>query len=91
MFLGTHQPRLDEKGRLFLPAKYREELAGGVVITKGQEQSAFLVQPRLVSAEKHGPTSRRHPPPLRSTVPHIPPPSTPKRPETELHGSRMAR
>ena len=38
MFLGTHTPRLDEKGRLFLPAKYREEVAGGVVITKGQER-----------------------------------------------------
>ena len=23
MFLGTHTPRLDEKGRLFLPAKFR--------------------------------------------------------------------
>ena len=42
MFLGTHQPRLDEKGRLFLPAKYREELAGGVVITKGQERCLFV-------------------------------------------------
>lgn len=38
MFLGTHSPRLDEKGRLFLPAKYREEVAGGVVLTKGQER-----------------------------------------------------
>ena len=28
MFLGTHTPRLDEKGRLFLPAKYRERMAG---------------------------------------------------------------
>jgi len=38
VFLGTHTPRLDEKGRLFLPAKYRDEVAGGVVITKGQER-----------------------------------------------------
>ena len=42
MFLGTHAPRLDEKGRLFLPAKYREELSGGVVITKGQERCLFV-------------------------------------------------
>ena len=42
MFLGTHQPRLDEKGRLFLPAKYREDLAGGVVITKGQDRCLFV-------------------------------------------------
>ena len=39
MFLGTHFPRLDDKGRLFLPAKYRDDLAAGVVITKGQERS----------------------------------------------------
>ena len=38
MFLGTFSPRLDEKGRLFLPAKFRDELAGGLVITKGQER-----------------------------------------------------
>ena len=42
MFLGTHNPRLDEKGRLILPAKYRDELAGGVVITKGQERCLYL-------------------------------------------------
>ncbi|HVE75074.1 MAG TPA: division/cell wall cluster transcriptional repressor MraZ [Mycobacteriales bacterium] len=42
MFLGTHLPRLDEKGRLFLPARFRDELAGGVVITKGQERCLFV-------------------------------------------------
>ena len=46
MFLGTHAPRLDEKGRLILPAKYREELAGGVVITKGQERCLFVFPQR---------------------------------------------
>ncbi|MGO4603110.1 division/cell wall cluster transcriptional repressor MraZ [Terrabacter sp. 2YAF2] len=42
MFLGTHTPRLDEKGRLFLPAKYRERMAGGLVVTRGQERSLFI-------------------------------------------------
>src|SRR3954471_493876 len=42
MFLGTHSPRLDDKGRLFLPAKYREELAEGLVITKGQERCLYV-------------------------------------------------
>ena len=42
MFLGTHAPKLDEKGRLFLPAKYRDELSEGVVITKGQERCLYL-------------------------------------------------
>jgi MraZ protein len=42
MFLGTHTPRLDEKGRLFLPAKYRDELAAGLVLTKGQERCLYV-------------------------------------------------
>ena len=42
MFLGTHTPRLDDKGRLVLPAKYREELAEGLVMTKGQERSIVV-------------------------------------------------
>jgi MraZ protein len=42
VFLGTHTPRLDEKGRLFLPAKYREELASGLVLTKGQERCIYV-------------------------------------------------
>jgi len=42
MFLGTHAPRLDEKGRLFLPAKFRDGLAEGLVITKGQDRSLVV-------------------------------------------------
>ncbi|HTX83481.1 MAG TPA: division/cell wall cluster transcriptional repressor MraZ [Streptosporangiaceae bacterium] len=42
MFLGTHTPRLDEKGRLILPAKYREELSAGLVVTKGQERCLYV-------------------------------------------------
>ncbi|GAA3733671.1 division/cell wall cluster transcriptional repressor MraZ [Spinactinospora alkalitolerans] len=42
VFLGTHSLRLDEKGRLFLPAKYRDELSGGLVITKGQERCLYV-------------------------------------------------
>ncbi len=42
MLLGTHEPRLDEKGRLVLPAKFRDALAGGVVLTKGQERSIVV-------------------------------------------------
>jgi MraZ protein len=42
LFLGTHTPRLDDKGRLALPAKFRTELEGGLVITKGQERCLFV-------------------------------------------------
>jgi len=41
VFVGTHAPRLDDKGRLFLPAKFREQLSGGLVITKGQERCLY--------------------------------------------------
>ena len=42
MFLGTYRPRLDDKGRLILPAKFREQLADGLVMTKGQEHCLFV-------------------------------------------------
>jgi MraZ protein len=42
MFLGTHTPRLDDKGRLILPAKFREPLSTGLVITKGQERCLVI-------------------------------------------------
>jgi MraZ protein len=42
VFLGQHSPRLDDKGRLILPAKFREGLASGVVITKGQERCLYV-------------------------------------------------
>lgn len=42
MFLGTHTPKVDEKGRLILPAKFRTGLADGVVLTKGQDRSLVL-------------------------------------------------
>lgn len=38
MFFGTYTPRLDDKGRLFLPAKFRDELSEGLVVTRGQER-----------------------------------------------------
>lgn len=42
MFLGTYTPRLDDKGRLILPAKYREQLEGGLVVTRGQERCLYV-------------------------------------------------
>jgi MraZ protein len=42
MFLGTYEPRLDDKSRLVLPAKFRDQLAEGLVITKGQERCLYV-------------------------------------------------
>ncbi len=43
MFIGTSYPKLDDKFRLILPAKFRDRLAGGVVLTKGQENCLVLL------------------------------------------------
>ena len=42
MFLGTFTPKLDDKGRLTLPAKFRDELRGGLMITKGQDHCLYV-------------------------------------------------
>lgn len=42
MLLGTHTPRLDDKGRLVLPAKFRDDLTGGLVMTKGQDRCVVV-------------------------------------------------
>lgn len=41
MFLGTYEPKLDDKGRVILPARFREQLVGGVVITRGQDRCLY--------------------------------------------------
>ena len=42
MLLGTYEPKLDDKGRVILPAKFRDEFAGGLVLTRGQERCVYV-------------------------------------------------
>lgn len=42
MFLGEYQHALDDKGRVVLPRKFRDELEKGCVITKGQEHCIYV-------------------------------------------------
>jgi len=42
MLLGTHTPKLDEKGRVILPSKFRDDLGPGVVVTRGQERCLYV-------------------------------------------------
>ena len=42
LLLGTYTPKLDDKGRLILPAKFRPRLANGLVVTPGQERCLYV-------------------------------------------------
>ena len=48
MLLGEFRHSLDAKGRVFLPARWREELGDVVVITQGLDRCLFLMsRPRF--------------------------------------------
>ena len=63
MFLGTHTPRLDDKGRLFFPAKFRERLGSGLVVTRGQERCLYVFPidefERITEAMLKAPTTNK--------------------------------
>lgn len=42
MFMGEHQHNIDMKGRLIVPAKFREGLGNKFVITRGLDQCLFV-------------------------------------------------
>ncbi len=42
MLLGTHTPKLDDKGRVILPSRFRDEFASGLVVTRGQDRCLYV-------------------------------------------------
>lgn len=42
MFIGEYTHAIDDKGRLSIPAKFRRQLSGGVVVTKGLDGCLFV-------------------------------------------------
>jgi len=45
MFLGEYQHSLDAKGRLILPAKFRDQVADGAYVVKGLDGCLFVYTP----------------------------------------------
>lgn len=43
MLLGTFTPKLDDKFRLILPSKIREQLQNGLVLTRGKEECLYIL------------------------------------------------
>lgn len=46
MFLGEYTHNLDDKGRLTVPAKFREQLAAGLIVTRNPADRCLLVMPK---------------------------------------------
>jgi MraZ protein len=45
MFIGEYQYKVDEKGRVPLPPKFRQQLKEGVVLAKGMGEKCIAVYP----------------------------------------------
>ena len=67
MFLGEHQHSLDAKGRVILPARFRDQLEGGAVMARALD-GCLSVYPRdefervaakLTAARERGPRERQ--------------------------------
>lgn len=43
ILLGTYAPKIDDKGRVALPAKFRAQLGGGFVMARGQERCVYVL------------------------------------------------
>ena len=42
MLMGEYHHNIDEKGRIIIPSKFREDLGDKVIVTRGLEDCLFL-------------------------------------------------
>lgn len=56
MLMGTYTPKLDDKGRLILPARFRDVFDGGLVVARTQER-ALAIYTRAAFEELMTPVS----------------------------------
>lgn len=42
MFMGEYQHTIDEKGRMIIPSKFRDDLGSSFVVTRGLDQCLFV-------------------------------------------------
>ena len=47
MFMGEYNHTVDPKGRLIIPAKFREQLGDEFVVTKGLDGCLFVYERRM--------------------------------------------
>jgi len=45
LFLGEYEYHIDEKGRVAIPSRFREEFKGGLVLTQGLESCVIVYPP----------------------------------------------
>jgi MraZ protein len=65
MFLGEYHRVIDNKGRIFIPSKFREGLIAGIIIAKGFDESCLFLfskenWERLQNKILSGPITKRN-------------------------------